>query len=273
MEILNHRLKGIKQRKTPNKGGTFEPKYLIFHFTAGRSAKSSIDWLCNPQARASAHLVVARDGSITQLAPFNIETWHAGISHWDGLSGLNKYSIGIEMDNAGKLKKVGTTYKSWFEAEYPAEEVLAAKHKFEPDFSYWHTYTEIQIQQALELSLTLVKAYGLLEILGHEDIARGRKNDPGPAFPLSNICARAFGRAEDQDIKYEVDVDKLNIRKGPGIEYDTVSPPLSRGTKVALLEKVDRWSRVDVEGPNDIEGWVCNKYINLLKIDAKNPIG
>ncbi|MBW2050155.1 MAG: N-acetylmuramoyl-L-alanine amidase [Deltaproteobacteria bacterium] len=37
---------------------------------------------------------LARDGSITQLAPFNVETWHAGVSQWEGLSGLNSYSIG-----------------------------------------------------------------------------------------------------------------------------------------------------------------------------------
>jgi len=60
-------------------------------------------------------------------------------------------------------------------------------------------------------------------------------------------------------------VDGLNIRKGPGVEYDPVSSPLSRGTKVTPLEKIDRWSRVDVEGPNDIEGWVCNKYLNIYK--------
>ena len=175
---------------------------------------------------------------------------------------MNNYAIGIEMDNAGKLTKVGGTYRAWFGGEYPEAEVLQAKHRFEPDVSYWHTYIEIQIEKALDLAMVLVKTYSLRDVVGHEDIARGRKNDPGPAFPLTNICAKVFGRAEDQDAIYEVAVDSLNIRKGPGIEYDPVSSPLLRGTRVILLEKVDRWSRVDIEGPNDIEGWVCNKYLN-----------
>jgi N-acetylmuramoyl-L-alanine amidase len=128
---------GCYSEETPNKGGFLEPRYLVLHFTAGRSAKQSIDWLCSPQAQASAHLVVGRDGAITQLAPFNVKTWHAGVSHWEGLSGLNSHSIGIEMDNAGRLTKVGTTYRAWFQAEYPKEEVIRAKHKHEQDFSFW----------------------------------------------------------------------------------------------------------------------------------------
>jgi len=261
MQIIKHQLKDVTLRKTPNIGATIKPRYLVFHFTAGSSAKSSVSWLCNPEAKASAHLVVGRDGGITQLAPFNIETWHAGKSHWDGFDGLNKYSIGIELDNAGKLKKVGSKYQAWFGGEYTEEEVIQARHRFEDEVAYWHAYTKIQIERALDLAMLLVKKYNLQEILGHEDIARGRKNDPGPAFPLTNISSKVFGRAEDQYETFRVDVDSLNIRKGPGIEYETVSSPLLRGTKVMLLEKADRWSRVDVDGPNDIEGWVCNRFL------------
>jgi N-acetylmuramoyl-L-alanine amidase len=261
MKIINHQLQGITQKETPNKGGVIEPRYLVFHFTAGRSAKESIDWLCSPKAKASAHLVVGRDGSIVQLAPFNVKTWHAGISHWEGLTGLNDSSIGIEMDNAGRLTKVGATYRAWFQAEYPEEEVLQAKHKFEQDLSYWHTYTEAQIEKALELALLLVKSYKLKDIVGHDDIAPGRKCDPGPAFPLANIRARVFGRSDDEGATYQVVEDSLNIRSGPGIEYEPVSSPLLRGTRVILLEQRDRWTKVDVIGPNDIEGWVNNKFL------------
>ena len=114
MRIRDHLLEGnnIDRRDTPNIGGPIEPRYLVYHFTAGRNAKSAVSWLCNRRAKASAHLVVARDGGITQLAPFNIKNWHAGRSHWNGLEGLNSYSIGIEMDNAGRLTRVGSTYRA-----------------------------------------------------------------------------------------------------------------------------------------------------------------
>jgi len=261
MQIKNHKLLGIKQRLTPNRGDIIEPRYLVFHFTAGGSAEGAIDWLCNPEAKASAHAVIGRDGAITQLAPFNIKTWHAGFSHWAGLTGLNLYSIGIELDNAGKLFQVGRTFRSSFGKDYPEDQALQAKHKNESEMAFWHIYTEDQIGVAWALAGLLVRTYGLEDVVGHDDIAPGRKNDPGPAFPLVNIRAKVFGRSEEQDEIYEVVADSLNIRKGPGIEYDHVSSPLLRGTRAALLERTDRWSRVDVEGPNDLEGWVSSKYI------------
>jgi N-acetylmuramoyl-L-alanine amidase len=267
MKVQNDRLTAesetekIKQQETPNRGGVITPKYLVFHFTAGRSAESSVAWLCNPDAKASAHLVVGRDGGITQLAPFRIKTWHAGKSSWAGLNGLNQYSIGIEMDNAGKLTKVGDKYQAGFGAAYPESEVVRARHKDERDEGFWHAYTEAQIDRALELAKLLVKTYNLADILGHEDIAPGRKVDPGPAFPLTNIRAAACGQLEVDEELYQVTIDSLNIRKGPGVEFDTVSSPLMRGAKLTLLEQRDRWSKVDVEGPNDIEGWVASKYL------------
>ena len=62
---------GLSFVETPNKGGDLAPRYLVFHYTAGKSATSSINWLTSPESKASAHLVLARDGTITQLAPFN----------------------------------------------------------------------------------------------------------------------------------------------------------------------------------------------------------
>jgi N-acetylmuramoyl-L-alanine amidase len=124
MHIHNHRLApdpgdpSINYILTPNKGGTLKPRYLIMHYTAGASAKSSIEWLTNRQAKASAHLVIAADGSITQLLPFNVVAWHAGISSWKELNGLNQHSIGIELDNPGRLTRVGKRWLSWVGNNY-----------------------------------------------------------------------------------------------------------------------------------------------------------
>jgi N-acetylmuramoyl-L-alanine amidase len=196
--IENHRLigDGVSFRATPNCGGELKARFLVFHYTAGRSADSSVESLCTrkPQGNASAHLVVSRDGRIVQLAPFNIVTWHAGVSQWNGLVGLNRASIGIEMDNAGWLNRVGDKFIAWFGKEYGAGDVMLAEHKHGGGTRPWHVYTEVQIERAHELAKLLVDYYGLQDVLGHEDIARGRKQDPGPAFPLAAIAGRALDR-------------------------------------------------------------------------------
>lgn len=264
-----HRLAGdnVSFKATPNVGGALKPRFLVMHYTAGSSAASSIASLCaqKPQGNASAHIVLARDGAITQLAPFNVVTWHAGVSQWNGIVGLNSASIGIEIDNAGPMNVVGDRFMAWFGREYPAAEVMMAAHKHGGPVRPWHAYTQAQIERCLELAELLVEHYGLIDVIGHDDIARGRKQDPGPAFPLASIASRALGRTDDAPVRYVVSADTLNIRKGPDASFDPVAPELKRGTIVALLEAGDRWSKVEVEGPTDIEGWVNNSFIVRVK--------
>ena len=265
LRIENHRLVGdrVSFRATPNCGGELTARFLVFHYTAGRSAESSVESLCTrkPQGNASAHLVLARDGRIVQLAPFNVVAWHAGVSHWNGLVGLNRASIGIELDNAGALSRVGDKFIAWFGKEYGAGDVMLAEHKHGGGMRPWHAYTEAQIERALELAELLVDHYRLEGVLGHEDIARGRKQDPGPAFPLEAIASRALGRTSDVSARYVVNADTLNIRQGPDASFEPVAAPLKRGAVVLLLQPGDRWSKVEVEGPTDIEGWVNNSFI------------
>jgi N-acetylmuramoyl-L-alanine amidase len=275
-----HRLVGpqIEFRQTPNCGGALaRPRFLVLHYTAGRSAAGAIASLCThkPQGNASAHAVLARDGTITQLAPFNVVTWHAGVSAWDGVVGLNNASIGIEIDNAGALNRVGERFVAWFGADIAAGEVLLAAHKHGGPVRPWHAYTEAQIERCLEMAEVLVQRYGIGDILGHDDIARGRKLDPGPAFPLAAIASRALGRVDDAPQRYVVTAATLNIRKGPDAAFDTVAPPLVRGTMLALLEPGDRWSKVEVlaadGSPTDVEGHVHNAFIARVKAMRARP--
>lgn len=270
LSIQDHRLCGPKVsfRQTPNVGGLLRPRFVVMHYTAGRNLESAVESLCSqkPQGNASAHLVLGRDGSVVQLASFNTVTWHAGVSQWCGLDGLNHHAIGIEMDNAGQLHTEGDQFVSWFGKSYPASEVLLAEHRFGGGIKPWHTYTEAQITRALELCELLVAHYGLEDILGHEDIARGRKSDPGPAFPLASVCSRALGRTSDMQPRLVVTVPGLNIRSGPGAGFAKVAPALSKGAELVLLEPQDRWSRVAVVGLTDLEGWVCNDFV------ARQPV-
>ncbi len=236
----NHQLTNVPQRETPNRGGIIEPCYLVFHFTAGESTQSAVDWFCNPESKASAHLVIGRDGRIFQLAPFNVRTWHAGRSHWEGVIGLNQCSIGIEMVNAGRLSKVGDRYVSWFNVEYPENEVVEAVHKFENAASYWHAYTDVQTECAVELADMLVNAYNLRGILGHDDIAPGRKSDPGPAFPMESIRNRVLNRPVSKAVPRD-DAFK-NIDSGDDVtwEDEPASSPLLMGMKLSIPEAPER---------------------------------
>jgi N-acetylmuramoyl-L-alanine amidase len=265
LKIDKHWLAGdhVSRRATPNVGGALQPRFLVMHYTAGRSCDSSVESLCTrkPQGNASAHIVLGRDGAIVQLAPLNVVTWHAGSSQWSGLNGLNQYSIGIELDNAGLMNKVGNQYVAWFGKVYPDSEVLLAEHKHGGGVRAWHAYTELQIERALELAELLVAHYRLEDVLGHEDIARGRKVDPGPAFPLGALRSRALGRVDDAPPHYRVTVDGLNIRCAPDASAAPVAPALSTGTELVMLEPLDRWCRVEVVGTPDLEGWVNNRYI------------
>lgn len=201
MEIgRNHRLKGVNYTESPNQGGPFAPGLpdtIVIHYTAGANAESAIHTLCDDQRenKVSAHLVVARDGAVTQLLPFDIIGWHAGVSRWETRSGFNKYAIGIEIDNAGELYQRDGSYESWFGQLYLPEEVISGVHRNQSEISYWHRYTSEQLAVVEAACAALIQRYGIQHILGHEEIAPDRKVDPGPAFPLDEMRARLGGQS------------------------------------------------------------------------------
>lgn len=271
MNIKNHLLyedngQQIPFVATPNKAGKYTPKYLVMHYTAVTSANSSINWFKNPDAKASAHLLIDRGGNITQFAPFNIVTWHAGLSKWAGINGLNSSSIGIELVNGGRLKKTGDSFICPTDQRNVASaETIFATHKNESHSDYWHQYTEPQLQKAIEVGALLVNHYGLMDVLGHEDISPIRKSDPGPAFPMSSFRSKSMGR-QNENLDLFKTTTAVNIRTGAGTTFPTVVPfALPAGTEVEVLKREANWSFVDVrntvEGINDIEGWVNSKFL------------
>lgn len=105
--------------------------------------------------RVSAHVLIRRDGDIVQYVPFNKRAWHAGVSNYKGRETCNDFSIGIELEG---------TDDSIFE--------------------------DIQYQTLNDLISSLITHYPSLsyeDITGHEEIAPGRKTDPGPFFEWSRI--------------------------------------------------------------------------------------
>lgn len=104
------------------------------------------------QLRVSAHFLIRRDGELIQFVPCQQRAWHAGVSQWQGRSRCNDFSLGIELEGADDIA---------FEAA--------------------------QYAQLRELLRALATRYPLRAVVGHADIAPGRKTDPGPAFVWPEI--------------------------------------------------------------------------------------
>lgn len=274
LSIRNHRLaqdggQTVPYVASPHAGGTITPQFLVIHYTGGSSAAGTLNWFCDPKSKVSAHLVIGRDGTLTQTVPFDRAAWHAGPSRWGSLSGLNRYSIGIELDNAGQLFRSGGKWVSPLtRRSYPEREVTVALHKNDPPGtapSGWHAYTPAQIEATLECGLALVEHYALADVLGHDDIAPGRKRDPGPDFPMQSVRARLFGRGDDRPERCRT-TGRLFVRAGPGSEFSALpGTPLPPATEVEVLAKNGLWWQVDVvdeiDGAMDIVGWCHSKYL------------
>lgn len=135
-------------------------------------------------AGVSAHFVIGRDGAVTQMVDTDVATWHAGVSVWNGRRELNQWSIGIELVNWGPLTLNDRgRYISWAKSIVPDDEVFKGRHKNKDcKYEYWHSYTVKQISALTRVICKLREIYGILEVIGHEDVSPGRKIDPGPAF-------------------------------------------------------------------------------------------
>lgn len=200
MRVKNHYLffddgSQVTYDETPNLSGTIQQMYLIVHYTAGTSLDGTVSWFKNKNAWASSHLVIGSDGSIIQMARFNREAWHAGKSRWGELEGMNKYCIGIEIVNAGKLnRRADGKWISWANQVIPDNEVVELLHKHENHSSGWHIFPEKQIDVAIQAAQALNEKYSFVDILGHDDISPSRKVDPGPAFPMIGFRSKVLGR-------------------------------------------------------------------------------
>ena len=191
--IVNHRLMGdrvvhlVSAKNTRHLEG---PDMIVLHYTAGTSAESSALFLTRPDVSASAHLVIGRDGEVFQLVPFNIEAWHAGKSWYAGRGGLNHYSIGIELDNLGKLRFSGDLFIAECGRVVTPDEVYTDCSGDSP--TYWHRYTARQIRVLREICTLLEETYPIRDVVGHSVITP-RKIDPGPALEF------AFSEFQDKN--------------------------------------------------------------------------
>lgn len=109
--------------------------------------------------RVSAHFLIRRDGEAIQFVPCGKRAWHAGQSSWRGRERCNDFSLGIELEGADDVP-----------------------------------FEDRQYACLAELTRLLQSMYPIAEIVGHSDIAPGRKSDPGPLFDWVRFRALLSGR-------------------------------------------------------------------------------
>ncbi|SDE77689.1 N-acetylmuramoyl-L-alanine amidase [Mucilaginibacter pineti] len=137
-----------------------KPNYVILHYTAQDSLAQTLKTFTLVKPQVSAHYVVGKDGKVVHMLNDYLRAWHAGVSKWGSISDMNSCSIGIEIDNNGR----------------------------EP-------FNDIQVKSLLALLAQLKKVYNIptANFIGHQDIAPGRKPDPGPLFPWKLLADKGFG--------------------------------------------------------------------------------
>lgn len=226
MKILSHLLfddngNKVPYKPSPNIGGALHPTYLIIHYTAAKTADSAIGWMVSPQSKVSAHLHLDRDGKFVQLVKFDRVAWHAGKSEWKGLIGLNSHSISIEIQNTGTQE-----------------------------------YTPAQMQALAEVTKAIYASYPIKEILGHSDIAPGRKTDPGKHFDMAWLRKQVKPNGLVETMSTTTDV---NIRLGAGTNFKSLGV-LPVGTEVNVIGAISDWAQVFV-CDSKLTGFISRKCL------------
>jgi AmpD protein len=135
--------------------GEFGGPWVARLFTGNLPADAHPEFRERAELRVSAHLFIRRDGQVVQFVPFISRAWHAGRSVWQGREACNDYSIGIECEGTDELP-----------------------------------YEDAQYATLRELLPMLLAAYPAItpdRIVGHSDVAPGRKTDPGASFDWKRL--------------------------------------------------------------------------------------
>lgn len=156
----------VESHPSPNHGErTSGPiDILLLHYTGMPDDAQALAWLCDLQSTVSSHYFIEKDGRVLQLVEEERRAWHAGASIWGGESDVNSRSIGVEIANAGHPGGL-------------------------PD------YAEAQVEALIALCRDILARHPIPphRVLGHSDVAPGRKLDPGERFPWEKLAAAGIG--------------------------------------------------------------------------------
>ncbi|HQT46179.1 MAG: N-acetylmuramoyl-L-alanine amidase [Acidocella sp. 20-63-7] len=138
--------------------------FLVLHYTGMESAEAALAQLRDPVKALSSHYVVDEEGEVYALVEEKYRAWHAGVSFWRGISGLNDASIGIEIVNPGH------------------------------EFGY-RAFPERQMAAVTQLCLGILGRHPIpgRNVIAHSDIAPNRKQDPGELFDWRRLASAGVG--------------------------------------------------------------------------------
>ena len=275
MQILNHRLchddstpyKFYKNTNYPPNTKLFPCEYLVIHYTTGTKPEQTINWFTNPKAQASAHLLITREGEFYQFVPFDTVGWHAGYSQWADRKSLNRYSIGIEVDNAGAMVKKNGQYIRQLRV-FTSDEVIETNHKLEYGIRGWEKYPQAQMDALLEVSKLLKVTYNFIDVVGHDDISLSGKTDPGPAFDMVAFRNEVMGFQPGQQFVFKNCSPNLVLRKKPN-DLAGATGKLALGREVVLQAIERNWAQVQevlADGSLGIlQGWMLERFLKRLR--------
>lgn len=188
---------------------------LVLHYTGMQSGAAALARLRDSAARVSSHYVVEEDGAVFRLVSEQRRAWHAGISHWRGLNGLNDRSIGIEIVNPGH---------EWGYRPFPA----------------------LQMAAVCDLCLGILGRYPIeaRDVVAHSDIAPDRKQDPGELFDWEGLAANGVGLWPKALPPAPPDADAAALLQAIGYRGDLPLPLL-----ITAFQR--RWRPAQVDGRAD----------------------
>jgi N-acetylmuramoyl-L-alanine amidase len=217
-------------------------KFLVLHYTQC-DFKQSLDFLTGE--KVSSHYLINDENPehIFQLVEEHDRAWHAGVSYWQGHERINDTSIGIEIVNPAfkvntKNNNMQLNSQGFRQDEFKgksAQRTIVREHRLisknSPvsslvnDAVTWLSYSSPQINSVISLCKQIIARYDIkpTRVVGHSDIAPGRKQDPGPLFPWKLLYDNGIGAWYDDrsfnDLLPQVDTTDIAAIRQKFITY------------------------------------------------------
>lgn len=203
MRIVDHWLSdppdGVSLRRNPGtpSRGAFSPTIAVVHYAVTDSIDATYRAMHSQGffAHVTIDACAGLNPAVEQHLPFNARGAHAGKSSYQGRASVNGFGIGIEIANPGPLTlDSGGTYRTVYGQCWEGP-VYHGRHR-NPNcrYEHWCAFTDEEVDLVTQLVELWRQVYGITDVVGHDEIAPGRKIDPGPAFPIEQVREAVFLR-------------------------------------------------------------------------------